>query len=226
MSKRSKYLATLASKVAVSSSLLTAISAAMAAPLSDKLQLATALNPTEAIIKEVVEARKKFGFKHDRAYVRELLTRPDSFGAVVGPLTGNHYATPEEVKELKVRLEVQSDATSMMSRAREDKDFAGMYVDKKGTLHIGFTKSSKEKVLGFQKNAKHPKRVRVFKANNSLTALEMQKQRIVESSTELVADGVQISQVAIDIKTNLVKVSVVNLDAGKRDAITSRFGQV
>ncbi|MCU7923223.1 MAG: S1 family peptidase [Candidatus Thiodiazotropha sp. (ex Dulcina madagascariensis)] len=226
MKKTSKYLSALATSVMASGTLVAAISGAMAAEPGKELQPAPPLKPTKEIIEEVVAARKKFGFRHDQEYVRDLLTRPASFGAVFGSLTGGYYATPEEVKELEIRLQVQDDALRIMRGARADRDFAGLYVDLDGVLHIGFTKSAKEKVQGFQKSARHPQRIRTFKATRSVTELEAQKQRILDVAPKLRIDGIQVSQVAIDIKTNKVRVGVVQLDAAKREAIMSRFGAV
>jgi hypothetical protein len=224
MKKHSKYLSVLATGLVASGSFIAAISEVMAGELGDMLQPAPALKPTKALIEEVVEARKKFGFRHDEAYVRDLLTRPGSFGAVFGSLTGGHYATPEEVKELEIRLQVQDDALSIMRDARADRDFAGLYVDRDGVLHIGFTKSAKEKVQRFHKSAKQPQRIRAFKAAYSLAELEAKKQHILDAAPKLVADGIQISQIAVDVKSNMVRVGVVNLDAAKSKAIRSRFG--
>lgn len=227
MKKRAKQLSMLASKIVASGSLLTAISTAMAATTPfDKLQPAPSLKLTEAMVKEVVEARKKFGFRHDEEYVRELLSRPENFDAVFGPLTGNHYVTPEEVKELEVRLQVQDDAVKMMRNARLSRDFAGMYVDQKGNLHVGYTHSLKERMAGLQKSTRHPERVRTFKAKYSLAELESKKDQLVKASDELVNQGIEVSKVAVDVKTNLVTVSVVDLDPAKRKAIASRFGEV
>jgi hypothetical protein len=226
MMKTSKYLSTLATSLLASGSLAVEISDVMSAELGDRLQPAPPLNPTKALIEEVMEARKKFGFRHDEAYVRELLTRPLSFGAVFGPLTGGHYATQEEVKELEIRLQVQDDALRIMRNARSDRDFSGLYVDRAGVLHIGFTKSAKEKVRSFHKYAKQPQRIRAFKAAYSLAELEEKKQHILNATPKLASNGIQVSQVAVDIKTNIVRVGVVNLDSAKRAAITSLFGPV
>ena len=226
MSKSSKYFSSMVTNIVASGSLLAAISTAMAAAPSDMLQPAPPLNPTESIVKEVVEARKKFGFRHDPKYVRDLLANPASYGAVFGSLTGGHYATPEEVSELETRLQVQDDALGIMRSARKDPDFAGLYVDQQGNLHMGFTKSSRDKVLGFHKNTRHPQRMRSFKAEFSLSQLEAKKRHIVDASSILRDDDIKISQVAIDIKSNLVKVGVVNLDAVKAQTIISRFGSV
>ncbi|MEJ2608969.1 MAG: hypothetical protein P8179_02535 [Candidatus Thiodiazotropha sp.] len=224
--KHSSYLLALASSVVASGSLVAAISEAMAAKPGNMLQPAPPLNPTEAVVEEVVKARKKFGFRHDEAYVRDLLARPASFGAVFGPLTGGHYATPEEVKELKIRLQVQDDALSIMRTARTDRDFAGLYVDQNGVLHIGFTKSAKEKVQGFLDHTRQPQRIRAFKAAYSLAKLEAQKQHIIDTTPKLAADGIQVAQIAVDIKANIVRIGVVNLNSAKREAITSLFGPV
>ena len=226
MKKISKYLSALATGVVASGSLVAAVSEALGAEPGDMLQPAPPLNPSKAIIEEVVEARKKFGFRHDEAYVRDLLTRPAGYGAVFGPLTGGHYATPDEVKELEIRLQVQDDAISIMRRARADRDFAGLYVDRDGVLHVGFTKSSREKVLGLHKNARQPQRMRAFKAAHSLAELEAQKQHILDAAAKLTAAGIQVSQIAVDVKTNMVRVGVVNLDPAKRKAITTQFGPV
>ncbi len=226
MTKKHTYLLNLTTKVVASGSLLTAISTAMAAAPIDKLQSAPSLRITDSIVNEVVEARKKFGFQHDEEYVRELLTRPENFGAVFGPITGNHYVTPEEIKELEIRLKVQDDAVKMMREARLSRDFAGMYVDQKGVLHVGYTSSTRERVVGLQKRARHPERMRAFKAKYSLSELETKKQRIVEASPDLKEYGIQITKVEVDIKSNQVSVGVVDLDPTKRDIIASQFGQV
>ncbi len=226
MSKKSRYLANLATKVAVSSSLLTAISSAMAAPPSDKLQAAPSIQPSASMLKEVMEARKKFGFRHDKKYVESILTNPERYNAQFGALTGGHYATPEEVKELEIRLQVQDDAIKLVKNAKKDRDFAGMYVDQKGTLHVGYTRSSQAKALELARNSRHPGRVQAFNAGRTFAELESQKKRIVDSSLKLVDEGIQISKVAVDVKTNRVTVGVVNLDSGMRDAITARFGEV
>ena len=223
---RMKYLSAMAAGVMASSALMTASMGVTAAGLSQELKTAKSFKPTQAMINEVVEARKKFGFQHDQAYVHDLLTRPENHGAVFGLLTGGHFATPEEVKELEVRLRVQEDGLSILRKARKDSDFAGLYIDGKGNLHIGFTKSAKEKVQGLHKGAKQPDRIHAFQVARTMAELEKLKKRIVKDSPELTANGINISEVSIDIKNNTVSVGVADLNPQLRDAVTSRFGQV
>lgn len=220
---RKKYLSAVIASVVASGSLVTAGAADMEAGLGGMLQPAKSLGPSDAMVEQVVEARKKFGFKHDPTFVRDLLTRPEKYHALVGRMTGGHYATPDEAQELAVRLRVQEEAIKIMRDSRTDPDFAGLYVDQKGKLHIGFTKSGKEKMKGFQKASKYPARVQAFKADRSLAELETLQQGIVEAGPKLVSNGIQVSEVAVDISNNTVRVGVVDLDASKRKALTSQF---
>jgi hypothetical protein len=220
---RSKLLLAVAASVMASGAVIPAKAQSAGADPGSMLKPATRLAPTDQLIDQTIEARRKFGFRHDPEFVRDLLTQPEKYHALVGRMTGGYYATPDEAQELAVRLRVQEEAINIMRGARTDPDFAGLFVDQKGILHIGFTKSAKEKVQGFQKATKYPARVQAFKADRSLAELEALQRRIVEAIPKLVPDGIQISEVSVDISNNTVRVGVVDLDDSKRKAITSQF---
>jgi len=221
-----KNISAVIASVVVSGSLVTAGAAEGDAGLGKMLQPAKPLKPSDALVEQAVEARKKFGFKHDPEYVRDLLTHPEKYNAFVGRLTGGYYATLDEAQELAVRLRVQDEAINILRSAREDPDFAGLFVDQKGMLHIGFTKRAKEKVQELQKSTKYPSRVQAFRANRSLSKLEALQRRIVDAIPKLVSTDIQVSEVAVDISNNTVRVGVVDLNPSKHKAITSQFGDV
>jgi hypothetical protein len=229
---RSELLLAVAASVMASGAVIPAKAQSAGADPGSMLKPATRLAPTDQLIDQTIEARRKFGFRHDPEFVRDLLTQPEKYHALVGRMTGGYYATPDEAQELAVRLRVQEEAINIMRGARRDPDFrgartdpdfAGLFVDQKGILHIGFTKSAKEKVQGFQKATKYPARVQAFKADRSLAELEALQRRIVETVPKLAPDGIQVSEVAVDISNNTVRVGVVDLDDSKRKAITSQF---
>ena len=226
ISSKSKYLSVLAAGVMTSGTLFAAESKDLIMELADTLQPAKAIKPTEEQVKQVMTARESFGFNSDQEYVRELLTNPEQFGAVTGFITGGHYATPEEAKELMLRLVVQEDALKLQPIASKDRDFAGMYVDDKGVLNIGFTVNARVKVDELRQKAEAPERISAFTAERTMGELENSKQRIVNSTSELTAAGVVVSQVAIDIANNRVKVGIVDLDPEKRQLIERQFGKV
>ena len=221
-----RYLTMLAAGVVASATFVAATGGALAAGLGDTLRPAKPLEPSAAIIKEVVEARKRFGFRHDEDYVRELLTHPERFGAVSGAITGGHYATPAEAKELETRLRVQDDALRMVRDLREDPTFGGMHVDKDGVLNIGFTRDTRAKTRELLRKVDVPERIRFFTARRSLADLETQKREIVDALDELRAKGIEVSEVGVTVADNIVRVGVVDLDAKKRAVIISRFGSV
>ena len=68
------------------------------------LQLAKPLKPTDALVEQAVEARKKFGFKHDPAYVRDLLTRSQTIAEIVS-LEGELTRRQADLDSLKQRRE-------------------------------------------------------------------------------------------------------------------------
>lgn len=218
-----KCLSVMIASIVASGSIVTASAAEREAGLGGMLQPAKPLKPTDALVEQVIDARKKFGFKHDPEYVRDLLTRPEKYHALVGRMTGGYYATPDEAQEFAVRLRVQEEAITIMRRARTDPDFAGLFVDQRGILHIAFTKNAKEKVQEFQKATKYPTRVQALKADRSLAELEALQKRIIEAIPKLVPNGIQISEVSVDISNNTVRVGVVDLDDSKRKAINSQF---
>jgi len=198
----------------------------MLAALTDALEPAKPIEPTEALIDRVASARENFGFRSDRDYVRELLIRPERFGAMVGPLTGGHHATPEEIEELRVRTLVQEDALSILPRASKDPAFAGLYVGRDGVLNIGFVADAEERLEALVEGANVPERIRPFTAERSLAELEGAKAEVVESIEKLVANGLEISEVAIDVIDNTIRIGVAELDPRKREAIVRLFGRV
>ena len=220
------YLSVVAAGVMTAGSVFAAETQALVSGLTETLEPAKAMQPTDEQVKQVMTARKGFGFRSDEKYVRNLLTRPESFGALVGFMTGGHYATPNEVEELKIRLAVQEDALTILPVANEDRDFAGLYVDGKGYLNIGFTVNADKKVEVLRRKAEIPQRIQAFTAERSMVELENSKQRVIKSNPELLAEGIQVSQVAIDIANNNVKVGVADLDPAKRELIVLQFGQV
>ncbi len=220
------YLSVLVAGVLASSTLGAAEAKPLIDELSKKLEPAKPIEPSDDQVKQVVDARKSFGFRSDEEYVRQLLTKPASLGAVTGFITGGHYATPDEVEELKLRLVVQEDALAILPVAADDRDFAGLYVDNKGNLNIGFTVNAREKVAALRQKAELPERINAFSAERSMVELENAKQRIVKSGDELIASGIEVSQVAIDIAGNTIRVGVVDLNPEKRKLIELQFGQV
>jgi len=199
---------------------------AMVSGLEETLQPAKAIKPTEEALNQAITARKSFGFRSDREYVFELLTNPEGFGALTGALTGGHYATAEEVEELKLRLIVQEDAIALEPELSDDGDFAGMYVDIKGVLNIGYTVNADERVDAIRQKVNLPERVQAFTASRSMIELLNSKERIVKSSQELIAEGIVISKVAIDIANNGLRIGVVDLDPKKQELIVQLFGEV
>ncbi len=191
-----------------------------------KLHPAQPLEPSDALVDEIVETRKKFGLRHDEYFVKDLLSNPGKYGAVAGPETGFHYATPEELKELKVRRNVRDDARNLGPQLAEDPEFAGMYIDKEGHLHVGFTRGNEKRFAQILEGCKHPKRVHPFVAKRSLADLESLRNKVSDTMPKLAGKGLQISRLAVDVETNAVQVGVVDLDNAKSAQLERLFGDV
>jgi hypothetical protein len=202
--------------------------ASVAAPEArhGKLSPGEPLEPSDELVQHEVEVRERFGFRHDEDFVRDLLRGPGKYGAMAGPETGGHYATPEEIEELRSRRRVSRDARRLLREARKDGDFAGLYIDRDGWLNVGFTRRHKEKAARLGEGADEPGRIRPFAARRSFRELEEVKNRIVEAMIEFAAAGVQVTRVAVDVPSNSVQVGIDGLDGAKRAAILARFGAV
>ncbi len=198
-----------------------------AGALGDMLRPATPLDPTEAMIAQTIEVRERFGFNADPEFVRELLTDPGQFNALVGRVTGGHYATPAEVQELANRLRVQDEAIAIMRRLKDDPDFAGVYVDQQGTMRLGFTGgregAATQRLIEAQDDPETGSRMRAFAATRSLGDLDSLRDRVIDAIPDLQRAGVQISEVAVDIRSNSVRVGVAGLDPEVRQVLAERF---
>ena len=195
--------------------------------LGDMLRPATPLDPTEALIEQTIAVREKFGFNADKEFVRELLTDPERFNALVGRVTGGHYATPAEIEELANRLRVQDEAIEIMRRLRDDPNFAGVYVDQQGTMRLGFTGGTEglasQRLIETQDDPETAARMQAFAATRSLGDLESLRDRVIDAIPDLRRAGIQISEVAVDIRDNTVRVGVADLDPKIREVLAERF---
>lgn len=198
----------------------------MISGLEKTLEPARPIEPTPELIDQAIATREGFGFRHDRDFVKELLSNPEQFQALSGALTGGHFATPDEVDVLKMRLVLQEDAISLTPALEKDPHFAGVYIDSKNIIRIGFTFDAQNKVEKLREQVKLPDRLEAFDAERSLRELENSKSRVVKLSSELAAEGIVISRVGIDIQGNSVDVGVVDLDPEKREIVQRLFGQV
>ncbi|MGQ7845144.1 hypothetical protein ACUNV4_11755 [Granulosicoccus sp. 3-233] len=198
----------------------------MISSLEETLQPAKPTKATPRALDQAVAAREGLGFRSDRRYVAQLLENPERFNALAGPLTGGHHATPEEVEALKIRLVLQEDAIALAPALSEDPDFAGIYISTRNIINIGFTFNAEKKVEELRQKVRLPDRVQAFQAKRSMGELENDKNRVVDMSGELTSKGIVVSQVAIDIISNRLKIGVVKLDPNKLETIQQLFGDV
>lgn len=198
----------------------------MVASLQETLQPAKATKATPDALDKAIAARQGLGFRSDREFVAQMLENPEKFNAQAGTLTGGHHATPEEVEAIKIRLVLQEDAIALTPALSEDPDFAGIYISNKNIIHIGFTFNADSKVKELREKVRMPDRVQAFRARSSLVELENDKNRVVDMTQELSAEGIMVSQVAIDIISNQIKIGVVKLDPRKREILQRLFGDV
>jgi len=198
----------------------------MIAELTNTLQPAKPTKATEQSINQAIAAREGFGFNTDRRFVQQLLENPEEFGALTGALTGGHYATAEEVEALKLRLVLQEDAIALSPALSDDPDFAGIYISNDNIINIGFTFDAENRVEQLREKVRMPQRLRGFQAKRSLRELENWKGDVVDKSQELTRSGIVVSQVAIDVINNQLKIGVVKLDPEKRAVLQRLFGEV
>ncbi len=198
----------------------------MISSLEETLQPAKPTKATPKAVEQAVAVRQGLGFRSDRNFVARILENPERFDALAGPLTGGHHATPEEVEALKVRLVLQEDAIALAPALSEDPDFAGIYISTGNMINIGFTFDAEKKVEALRQKVRLPDRVQAFRAKHSLGELENDKNRVVDMAQELTAEGIMVSQVAIDIINNRIKIGVVKLDPKKSEILQGLFGDV
>lgn len=198
----------------------------MIAGLEETLKPAKPTRATAEAVNSAVAARQGLGFRSDREFVAQILESPQKYDALAGSLTGGHHATPDEVEALKIRLVLQEDAIALSPELSEDPNFAGIYISHKNVINIGFTFKAEEKVEELRGKLRMPDRVQAFHAKSSLLELENNKNRVVDLTQELAADDIIVSQVAIDIINNRLKIGVVKLDPKKREILQGLFGEV
>lgn len=198
----------------------------MISGLEKTLEPAKPIEPTSDQIDQAIAVREGFGFRSDRDFVKQLLSDPESFEALSGALTGGHFATPEEVEALKIRLILQEDAIALTPALNDDPDFAGMYINNDNIIMVGFTFDAENRVDKLREQVNLPDRLQAFSAERSIHELEDHKNRVVQLSQEISSEGIVVSKVAIDIENNLIKIGVVDLDPDKREFIQQLFGKV
>jgi hypothetical protein len=194
--------------------------------MSKTLSPAKPIEPSEELLQQSMIVRQGLGLRSDPEFVKEILVNPERFDALAGPLTGGHHATPEEVEAIKIRLILQEDAIALTPELEDIPEFAGIFINEKNVINIGFTFDAEKRVSELRNKVKLPDRLQAFTAERSMKELENSKQRALNVSQELLANDVIVSQVAMDIENNTLKLGVVDLDSEKLQLIQRILGPV
>ncbi|MDR6227285.1 S1 family peptidase [Desmospora profundinema] len=194
------------------------------------LQTPAQAEASEALVDEQdLEFREAMGLETDVDAVREIVNEPanqqsiDEYGVAL---------TDQEVAEIERRITIQEKhAPKVEAQAKKTlgkQRFAGMYIDQQagGVLKVGVVGNATPASLSKHVIDAVPASVDVeyFQADHSLSKLERTHQAVNQGMKSLDQEGVTVVSVETDVKENVVRVGVKDLDKQAESRLKDRFG--
>ncbi len=194
-------------------------------PPPGPLRAPTAAENARAELERNAARRAGFGFRHDLTYVRALV----KLGVWWEYDRGDYlWVTPREIRYLELRRQLWLGVAASRYLDRHPGLDGGTWVEdawpKMPYLLVRVTRDPAKHLAALKQLAEYPSNLRTIKVRYSEPELRRLGDRIVRDERELIAAGLHVQHVTVDIEANRTRVELATARTDAAAYLVQRYG--